>query len=1272
MERLARHCIIPSEYIVLRYKLTLSKEAARREMRAARAFFFLAFVLLMQPAWGQQVGPELLDGREQSKAQVERTVAVRSLSLGLSLPAPAGQRAAYAREAIKAQAAMIGVAARKQGAQAVKAKIETEGRRWGVAAGIRNLSSEPPAPSSSHNELTPGQPVRFRAGPVVVPTLFVGDGSFRLEVPDNASRVTFTLNSDNSAVDVDLFVRFGEDNYLRNGRVVTDHSSTGDSGNEEIVIDRSSDPPLRAGTYFVSLALFDTGVAAAGTLTATVETGGGGTPTDDHGDTPAEATALSAGSSVQGRIETGGDVDYFRLQIPAESDVEIYTTGSLDTVGSLHNSSNARIAGNDDGGTSLNFRIARRLAAGVYYIAVRSFRSGTGSYTLHASVTGGGQETPPAAGGTITTVAGDGRRGYFGDGVPAAQAQLDTPWGVAVDGSGNLYIADRDNHRIRKVDAAGVITTVAGNGAEGYGGDGGPAAQARLYLPQGVAADGSGNLYIADRHNHRIRKVDAAGVITTVAGNGAEGYGGDGGPAAQARLYLPHGVAVDGSGNLYIADSFNHRIRKVDAAGVITTVAGDGTRGYGGDGGLAAQARLDFPYGVAVDGSGNLYIADGDNNRIRKVDAAGVITTVAGDGTYGYGGDGGPAAQAQLSVPYGVAVDGVGNLYIADTFSHRIRKVESDIPVGMPLISSGGVLLATGAPTVARISPNTLVSVFGREFAPAGTQASSPRLDASGRIAAELAATCLEIGGKRAPLFAVFPNQINAQAPHDLTPGQTRVEVIRGCGAGEERRSSAATVAVGAVSPAFFNFAGNPEGINPVVALHGGGPALVGAPGSIPGVDLTPADPGEYVTLFGTGFGETAPRLEAGQIPGGQVPLANAVEFAFGGIAVPPEDVFYAGASPCCAGLYQFTVRVPPDIPGGAASVSATLGGVSTPQGPFLVVRGGSVPPPPAPTVTLSASPASIERGESATLRWSSTNATSAEIDRGIGAVSVSGSRRVSPTSTTTYRITVRSSDGRTASDTARVTVTAPPPAPTVTLSASPASIERGESATLRWSSTNATSAEIDRGIGAVSVSGSRRVSPTSTTTYRITVRSSDGRTASDTARVTVTAPPPAPTVTLSASPASIERGGSATLRWSSTNATSAEIDRGIGAVSVSGSRRVSPTSTTTYRITVRSSDGRTASDTARVTVTAPPPPSSGICRPDTIVAPGGSCRIQTSNGINAATFTVREDGFGCVAFICAGRGLSLTNLTVNGFRITFHASRNANGTWTISRVEAQ
>ncbi|MDH4136239.1 MAG: NHL repeat-containing protein [Anaerolineae bacterium] len=294
-----------------------------------------------------------------------------------------------------------------------------------------------------------------------------------------------------------------------------------------------------------------------------------------------------------------------------------------------------------------------------------------------------------SATGIITTVAGDGTGAYGGDGEMAITAQLNSPRSVAFDEMDNLYIADTNNHRIRKVvSATGVITTVAGIGTFGFSGDGGPATAAQLSFPTGVAFDEAGNLYIADLDDNRVRKVIVAtGVITTVAGIGTFGFSGDGGPATAAQLSGPAGVVVDEVDNLYIADQQNNRIRKVIAAtGVITTVAGIGTLGFSGDGGPATAAQLHFPTDLAFDKSGNLYIADLGNNRIRKVIAAtGVITTVAGIGTLGFSGDGGPATAAQLNFPAGVAFDGIDNLYIADTSNHRVRKVEEP-KIYLPII----------------------------------------------------------------------------------------------------------------------------------------------------------------------------------------------------------------------------------------------------------------------------------------------------------------------------------------------------------------------------------------------------------------------------------------------------------------------------------------------------------------------------------------------------------------------------------------------------------
>jgi sugar lactone lactonase YvrE len=279
--------------------------------------------------------------------------------------------------------------------------------------------------------------------------------------------------------------------------------------------------------------------------------------------------------------------------------------------------------------------------------------------------------------GTITTVAGS-TYGFSGDGGPATEARLRQPRAVAFDPVGNAYVADTLNHRIRRIDQHGVITTVAGEGTKGYGGDGGPALQARLHEPHGVALDGAGNLYICDSKNNRVRKVDRNGIITTVAGDGAAGYGGDGGAATQAHLADPKQIAIGADRFLYIGDVDNHRVRRLDlVSGVLTTVAGDGVAGYGGDGSPAIHARINGHCGVGVAADGTLYIADQGNHRVRKVDTNGIITTVAGTGRAGSGGDGGSATRAQLNLPRAVAVDDAGNLFIAEEAGQRVRKVDT-------------------------------------------------------------------------------------------------------------------------------------------------------------------------------------------------------------------------------------------------------------------------------------------------------------------------------------------------------------------------------------------------------------------------------------------------------------------------------------------------------------------------------------------------------------------------------------------------------------------
>jgi sugar lactone lactonase YvrE len=250
---------------------------------------------------------------------------------------------------------------------------------------------------------------------------------------------------------------------------------------------------------------------------------------------------------------------------------------------------------------------------------------------------------------------------FSGDGGPAVLADLDMPNGVAVDGKANIYIADSYNNRVRKVGPDGIIWTIAGNGIDGFGGDGGPATSAELSCPMGVAVDSRGNVYIADRQNNRIRRVTSDGRISTVIGTGEQGDS-DEGPALSVRLNFPHGVAVDRQDNVYVADTFNHRVRKLDRDGVVRNIAGTGQQEFVGDGGPAVKAGLAAPDSVAVDAQGNIYIADRANFRVRMITTDGVIHTIGGAPIF----------------PHGVAVDGRGIVYVTDR--NRIRVLTPDQP----------------------------------------------------------------------------------------------------------------------------------------------------------------------------------------------------------------------------------------------------------------------------------------------------------------------------------------------------------------------------------------------------------------------------------------------------------------------------------------------------------------------------------------------------------------------------------------------------------------
>jgi NHL repeat len=314
----------------------------------------------------------------------------------------------------------------------------------------------------------------------------------------------------------------------------------------------------------------------------------------------------------------------------------------------------------------------RRAAKRALVFTLATFASATAFSGIAAATT-----NPPS----ITTIAGDGTAGYSGDGGPAVNAEINIPSGIGVDLTGNLYIGDSADNRVRKVVQPtilnqDVISTFAGNGTGGYSGDGGPATSAELKAPTGVAVDSSGDVFIADTGNNVIREVSPSGSITTFAGNGkCTSSLGNAGKAVSASLCAPTGVATDGRGDVFISDTGHNEVRQVTPSGIINSYAGTGTCGSKGDGGKGVMAQVCLPAGLALDGSHDLFIADTGNSKVRKVAENDNISTVAGNGKFGYSGDGGSATKAELAGPTGVSVDTTGDLFISDTLNSRIREV---------------------------------------------------------------------------------------------------------------------------------------------------------------------------------------------------------------------------------------------------------------------------------------------------------------------------------------------------------------------------------------------------------------------------------------------------------------------------------------------------------------------------------------------------------------------------------------------------------------------
>jgi uncharacterized protein (TIGR03437 family) len=548
------------------------------------------------------------------------------------------------------------------------------------------------------------------------------------------------------------------------------------------------------------------------------------------------------------------------------------------------------------------------------------------------------------SGGKISTVAGSGSTGssagYNGDGGAATSAQLRNPYGVRVDSAGNIYISDIDNQVVRRVDGkTGTITTFAGvNGSYGYFPDQEPGSSASLDKPLGLAFDAKGNVYIADSNDDRVRYVSPDGNIHTFAGANTweitpgtqpwANYGGDGGPAIKASLFHPYGLAVDASGNVYIADSANNRIRKVSTDGTITTVAGNGTAGFSGDGGPAVNAQLNRPWDVAVDSSGDIFIADYNNQRIRLVDAYGNITTIAGTTGLGYSGDGGAATSAKLNYPTGIAVDlSNGNVYIADSGNNVIRQLTPTAPA-----ITAGVFTASGFGGFTSIAPGSWIEIYGSNLA--FDRRSWTTSDFQGTAApTSLNGTSVTIGGQQAYVDYISGTQINALVPSNVGTGQQSVVVKNTAGSSAGFNVTVNTVQPGLLAVPSFKIGSTQY----AVALTADGKSYILPSGAIAGLATQRAAVGQTIVLYGVGFGPVSPSVTDGQPAPAQTALTTALHVFVGGVEA---KVTYYGLNPDSYGLYQFNVVIPQVPAGDQVPLTFTLGGTSGSQTLYLAISG--------------------------------------------------------------------------------------------------------------------------------------------------------------------------------------------------------------------------------------------------------------------------------------------------------------------------------------------
>jgi uncharacterized protein (TIGR03437 family) len=481
-------------------------------------------------------------------------------------------------------------------------------------------------------------------------------------------------------------------------------------------------------------------------------------------------------------------------------------------------------------------------------------------------------------GGVITTLAGTGVAGFSGDGGPATSAALNGPYRVTVDNAGNVYIPDSSNSRVRKVSPAGIITTVVGNGLVGSGGDGGLATSASLNYPEAVVFDSAGDYYVADEGANVVRKVSTSGIISTAVGTGAANYTGDGGPAVSATLDGPVGVAMDAAGDLYISDQVNNVIRKVDTSGVINTVAGTGAFGFGGDGGPAIKAEFAYPASIGIDAAGNVYIPDVNNNRVRVLLTNGNITTVAGNGNESYTGDGGPAVNASLNVLRSVSVAPNGNVYIGDFGNNVVRMLAPVVAGGTPLITNGGVVGDTDFGGSSAFSPGDWIVIYGSNLA-TGARAWTTADFNGVNAPTVLDGTKVTINGVPAYVAYISSGQVNVQMPSGISSGIQLLTVTNPTGTSPTYQVVVNALQPGFLAPPSFNIGGTQY----IVGIFSDGTYALPT-GAIAGVTSRPAKPGDTVLFYGVGFGSVTPALPAGQLSEQLNTLSSNFSLSIGGI----------------------------------------------------------------------------------------------------------------------------------------------------------------------------------------------------------------------------------------------------------------------------------------------------------------------------------------------------------------------------------------------------